>query len=200
MQTIRLEITLGGPDNYEVDVKGMAREEGLVWGDLGEKKYADDSSDGEDGSDAEEGADGGAKEDKDGKDKDKDKKDADGDVEMDADGVLKLTFLHTRALTTTHDAETQADKKSQVQEKVQGYRRVLRHHRPVHRRLGACDRRAHVFCSNQAERLLCQQRRGRARAGQVRVALFTPSYVFIYFIAGHPKSPSPRRRPARHSR
>ncbi|KAJ7885063.1 hypothetical protein B0H14DRAFT_2699543 [Mycena olivaceomarginata] len=92
MQTIRLEITLGGPDNYEVDVKGMAREEGLVWGDLGEKKYADDSSDGEDGSDAEEGgADGGAKEDKDSKDKDKDKKDADGDVEMDADGKPKPT-------------------------------------------------------------------------------------------------------------
>ncbi|KAJ7859679.1 hypothetical protein B0H14DRAFT_2746353 [Mycena olivaceomarginata] len=83
MQTIRLEITLGGPDNYEGG--------GLVWGDLGEKKYADDSSDGEDGSDAEEGADGGAKEDKDGKDKDKDKKDADGDVEMDADGKPKPT-------------------------------------------------------------------------------------------------------------
>ncbi|KAF8217847.1 hypothetical protein K438DRAFT_1795746 [Mycena galopus ATCC 62051] len=83
MQTIRLEIRLGGPDNYEVDVKGMAREEGLVWGEIGEKKYADDSSEGEEGSDGEE-------EKEDAKEKEaKEKKDADGDVEMDADGKPK---------------------------------------------------------------------------------------------------------------
>ncbi|KAJ7201626.1 hypothetical protein GGX14DRAFT_464457 [Mycena pura] len=74
MQTIRLDIELGGPDNYEVDVKQKARDEGIHWGDLVAKKYADDSSDGEDGSDGEE----------------KDGKDADGDVNMDADG--NLTF------------------------------------------------------------------------------------------------------------
>ncbi|KAK7059589.1 hypothetical protein R3P38DRAFT_962917 [Favolaschia claudopus] len=77
MQTIRLDIPLGGPDNYEVDVKGMAMEAGLVWGELAEKKYADDSSDGEDDED---GEDGGPP---------KDKKDADGDVVMEADGKPK---------------------------------------------------------------------------------------------------------------
>ncbi|KAJ7867582.1 hypothetical protein B0H13DRAFT_2065165 [Mycena leptocephala] len=85
METIRLEIKLGGPDNYEIDVKGTAREAGFVWGEVVSKKYADDSSDGEDGSDDE----GGDEKDKD-KDKDaKDKKDADGDVDMDADGKPK---------------------------------------------------------------------------------------------------------------
>ncbi|KAJ6486620.1 hypothetical protein C8R45DRAFT_995443 [Mycena sanguinolenta] len=79
MQTIRLEIRLGGPDNYEVDVKSMALEEGMVWGEILEKKYADDSSDGEEGSD-------GSGDEKDGA---KDKKDADGDVEMDAEGKPK---------------------------------------------------------------------------------------------------------------
>ncbi|KAJ7442545.1 hypothetical protein B0H11DRAFT_2094117 [Mycena galericulata] len=79
MQTIRLEIRLGGPDNYEVDVKGKARAAGFVWGELGGKKYADEgsSSEGEDGSEAGDG------------EKAKDAKDADGDVEMDADGKPK---------------------------------------------------------------------------------------------------------------
>ncbi|KAJ7770658.1 hypothetical protein B0H16DRAFT_1306927 [Mycena metata] len=69
MQTIRLEIRLGGPDNYEIDVKGKAREEGFVWGEMVAKKYGDDSSEGEDGSDGEEGGD----------EKEKDAKDGDGD-------------------------------------------------------------------------------------------------------------------------
>ncbi|KAJ7098392.1 hypothetical protein C8R44DRAFT_359630 [Mycena epipterygia] len=86
MQTIRLDIQLGGPDNYEIDVKGKARDEGFVWGELVSKKYGDeDTSD--DGSDAED-ADAEKEKDKD-KDKDKDAKDADGDVEMDADGKPK---------------------------------------------------------------------------------------------------------------
>ncbi|KAJ7652209.1 hypothetical protein B0H17DRAFT_993937 [Mycena rosella] len=88
MQTIRLEIRLGGPDNYEIDVKGKARDEGFIWGELVSKKYSDDSSD--EGSD---GEDGEGDKDKDAKDKDKDAtkdgKDADGDVDMDADGKPK---------------------------------------------------------------------------------------------------------------
>ncbi|KAJ7021370.1 hypothetical protein C8F04DRAFT_1013434 [Mycena alexandri] len=79
MQTIRLEIRLGGPDNYEIDVKGKARDEGFVWGEMVVKKYGDDSSEGDDGSDGEEGGD----------EKEKDAKDADGDVDMDADGKPK---------------------------------------------------------------------------------------------------------------
>jgi hypothetical protein len=95
METIRLEIKLGGPDNYEIDVKGTAREAGFVWGEVVSKKYADDSSDGEDGSDDE----GGDEKDKD-KDKDaKDKKDADGDVDMDADGVCFVFALRYIILT-----------------------------------------------------------------------------------------------------
>ncbi|KAJ7749261.1 hypothetical protein DFH07DRAFT_961763 [Mycena maculata] len=84
MQTIRLEIKLGGPDNYEVDVKGKAREEGFVWGERVGKKYADEDSGSEGDSD-------GEGEEKDAKDKEKEKdgKDADGDVEMDADGKPK---------------------------------------------------------------------------------------------------------------
>ncbi|KAJ7145412.1 hypothetical protein C8R43DRAFT_549569 [Mycena crocata] len=79
MQTIRLEIRLGGPENYEIDVKGKARDEGFVWGEPVGKKYADEESSDE-GSDGEEG------EGKEGKD---DGKDKDGDVEMDADGKPK---------------------------------------------------------------------------------------------------------------
>ncbi|KAJ7255176.1 hypothetical protein C8J57DRAFT_1186419 [Mycena rebaudengoi] len=45
-QTIRLEIRLGGPDNYEVDVKTTARDAGFVWGDLLAKKHFDDASSG----------------------------------------------------------------------------------------------------------------------------------------------------------
>ncbi|KAJ7154803.1 hypothetical protein C8R46DRAFT_1005921 [Mycena filopes] len=82
MQTIRLEIRLGGPDNYEIDVKGKARDEGFVWGEMVEKKYGDDSSEGDEGSDGEDG------EDKE-KDAAKDGKDGDGDVDMDADGKPK---------------------------------------------------------------------------------------------------------------
>ncbi|KAJ6590422.1 hypothetical protein DFH09DRAFT_1139345, partial [Mycena vulgaris] len=84
MQTIRLEIKLGGPDNYEIDVKGKARDEGFVWGELVSKKYSDEGSSSEEGSDGEEGD---GEKDKDAKEKDG--KDADGDVDMDADGKPK---------------------------------------------------------------------------------------------------------------
>ncbi|KAJ7484553.1 hypothetical protein FB451DRAFT_1232851 [Mycena latifolia] len=84
MQTIRLEIQLGGPDNYEIDVKGKARAEGFVWGELVSKKYSDEGSSSDEGSDGEDG-DGEKDKDKDAKDA----KDADGDVDMDADGKLK---------------------------------------------------------------------------------------------------------------
>ncbi|KAF7318274.1 hypothetical protein HMN09_00335900 [Mycena chlorophos] len=48
MKTIRLQITLGGSDNYEIDVRRKAQDEGVEWGVvMVEKKYADDSSDGE---------------------------------------------------------------------------------------------------------------------------------------------------------
>ncbi|KAF7291907.1 hypothetical protein MIND_01216000 [Mycena indigotica] len=63
MQTIRLEIQLGGPDNYEIDVRKKAHSEGIEWDALMvEKKYADDSSEGES--------------------EQEDKKDVDGDVNM----------------------------------------------------------------------------------------------------------------------
>ncbi|KAJ7204686.1 hypothetical protein GGX14DRAFT_645881 [Mycena pura] len=76
IQTIRLEIKLGGPDSYEIDVKSHAREEGFVWGELVSKKYGD-SSDGEDGSEGD-------------NERNKDiAKDKNGDVEMDAGGKPK---------------------------------------------------------------------------------------------------------------
>ncbi|KAJ6578590.1 hypothetical protein B0H10DRAFT_2101262 [Mycena sp. CBHHK59/15] len=88
MQTIRLVFELGGPDNYEVDVKRMAREEGFAWGTPVSKKYRDEGSSGSDGEDGSDGEEGDVEK---GKDvKDKDAKDADGDVEMDADGKPKL--------------------------------------------------------------------------------------------------------------
>ncbi|KAJ7054490.1 hypothetical protein C8F01DRAFT_1163551 [Mycena amicta] len=71
MQTIRLQIQLGGPENYQVDVRKQAHDEGIEWGILMvEKKYNDASSDGESEPENEK------------------EKDADGDVNMD-DGKPK---------------------------------------------------------------------------------------------------------------
>ncbi|KAF7323654.1 hypothetical protein MKEN_00586100 [Mycena kentingensis (nom. inval.)] len=84
MQTIRLQITLGGPNDYEIDMRKQAKTNGVEWGTLMvEKKYADDSSDDESG------------------------KDADGDIKMedgkDAKPKKKKTKRKTKAATEYYD-------------------------------------------------------------------------------------------------
>ncbi|CAK5272128.1 unnamed protein product [Mycena citricolor] len=86
MQTIRLNITLGGPDNYEISLKDKAREDGVLWGDLGPKRYADEDTSDEDGSDGEDA-----------------KKDADGDVKMDAEPAKKKPRKKGKAATEYYD-------------------------------------------------------------------------------------------------
>nr|GAT49465.1 predicted protein [Mycena chlorophos] len=94
MKTIRLQITLGGSDNYEIDVRRKAQDEGVEWGVvMVEKKYADDSSDGE-----------SEPEEKDKEKEDKDKKDADGDVNMeDGKKPKKKKKKKSKATTEYYD-------------------------------------------------------------------------------------------------
>lgn len=117
LQTIRLELKLGGPDNYEVDIASMAKATGQRPPTPVPIKR--DTSDSE-------------CDDEDDKAKAKDNKDKDKDpAESKPKSKKKVCCIHPPFIRTyilTPTRPTQQEER---------YVRILRHLRPLHRRLGA---------------------------------------------------------------
>lgn len=149
LQTVRLEIKLGGPENYEVDVAALAKATGQrpASPPAAVKRY-ESESDGEGEGAPESGA------------------GSDGGGEKKTKKVRKARYIRSRNETYLIESHRVRVMHHLEEEEESGHG-VLRLDGPVHRRLGTRDRRAHVHRTDEAAGVLRLLRRGRVAQGKI---------------------------------